>query len=579
MPTLTTTNPDVRLLTPTLVLLLRDGFTGDAPVAGSVLVNIGPAKPTFTKGSDGAFVFATLPNGDYLMSVRSDPEQPYYLPVEIPITLPFVRPSESLWNPLPVWPGYPDLTLSDPDKTLDDPEQPAAYLIQRALSSLQPTTSYPFPAGATLLRGVIRNAGVPLSGAIVTTSVLTLAGTFSVVVLTPGGVQSAAQNLTVVNAPILDSIDPTTILAGTGGLILEANGDGLATGAVVKLNGVAAPTTVEGSLSALAQVAAARTASGGTLAVTVVNPDGSSTGALTLTVVAAPVMVTLSPASVTAGSASFVLTIQGQGFTSQMMVQWNGVALPTTFISDTEIEATVAAVQVVAVSNPAVTVSNPGPPVQSSNSLALHVVSTPVISSIDPQAMTIGNAAISLTVVGSGFVNGCKVRLNGTPVTTAFSSATQLSAQVSAAQLASVQAFTVTVLNPDNSSSNGIAFNVVATPVIASLDPSQVSVGGSSFLLEVEGSAFPEGAQVLLNGAPLSTTFISNERLDAHVPRSGYTTGADGAFVLYFDDISGGSGQTVSLIVTHPSFPHPVQRNVLVVRGATASVDIDMASS
>jgi hypothetical protein len=85
------------------------------------------------------------------------------------------------------------------------------------------------------------------------------------------------------------------------------------------------------------------------------------------------------------------------------------------------------------------------------------------------------------------------------------------------------------------------------------------------------------GAAVLLNGVSLQTTYLNSEQLYAIVPRSGYTTGADGTFVLFVDDVQGLS-QVERLIVTHPSYPKAKLLDVTVLRGATVSVNVDMSS-
>jgi hypothetical protein len=85
------------------------------------------------------------------------------------------------------------------------------------------------------------------------------------------------------------------------------------------------------------------------------------------------------------------------------------------------------------------------------------------------------------------------------------------------------------------------------------------------------------GAAVLLNGVSLQTTYLNGEQLYAIVPRSGYTTGADGTFVLFVDDVQGLS-QVERLIVTHPSYPKAKLLDVTVLRGATVSVNVDMSS-
>lgn len=62
--------------------------------------------------------------------------------------------------------------------------------------------------------------------------------------------------------------------------------------------------------------------------------------------VATPTLVSVSPTSKVAGSAAFPLTITGTNFTNASLVQWNGVALTTTYVSATQLTANVPAANV-----------------------------------------------------------------------------------------------------------------------------------------------------------------------------------------------------------------------------------------
>ncbi len=577
MPSLNMTNPDISAFQPSLVVSLWDGFTGANTLAGDVTVMIGRTAPSFQKESQATFVFASLANGNYTVNVRSALDEPYYLPVDIPLTLPFERPPITLWPQAPVWPGYPDIALADPSKLLDDPDQTAAYLAQRTLTTLLPTTAYPFPAGATLVRGVVTGAGAALSGALVTTALLAQPGQFPVVVISPGGETSAAQNLVVVSTPVIDSISPPTAIAGSAAFELTVAGSGFEPGAVVKLNGTALPTTVIGAGAVFAEVTAAQVAIAEQASVVVANPAGATSNQQTLTVAAAPTAVSIDPSSVTGGSAAFILTVQGSGFAPGAAVELGGMALATTFVSSTELEAQVSPALVATAAQLNVAVVNPGPPPQTSNAETLGVVSTPVINSLEPAAVVAGSGAVALSIAGSGFVSGSVVKLNTTAITTGFVSATELTAQITAAQVATAAQLSIAVGNPEGTVSSAQTLVVIAAPTISSIDPATVAADSASFILIVRGSGFASGAVVDLNGTALATTFVSSVEVDAHVPRSGYTTGSDGTFVLFFDDISGTS-EPVTLIVTHPSFPNPKPVNITVLRGATVSVDIDMSS-
>jgi len=563
-------------LKPALVLLLWDGFTGSNALAGDVVVRIGQTNPKF-QTSPAGFVFCNLANGSYIVNVKSTADEPYYLPADIPVTLPFPRPEDTLWDKPPVWMGFPDIVLADPNKMLDDPGQTPAYLGQRALATLSPTVAYPFPADATLVRGLVTANGIPLSGALVTAAMVAQPGQFPVVVVNPAGATSGAQTLAVVNAPVIDSIDPATVTTGAGNFTLTAEGSGFAAGAVLKWNGGALPTTYLSSGTLTAQVTAAQVAGAAQVTVLAVNPDGTASNQQKLTVAAAPAIVSIDPPSVTAGSPAFALVVRGSGFAPAATVQLNSLGLSTTWVSSTQVNAQVTAALVARAVQGKIVITNPGPRPQRSNTQNLAVVSTLVINSLEPTAVVAGNAEFTLTVRGSGFVSGAAVNLAGTALPTQFQGASELTAQVTATQIAAVGQLAVTVSNPDRTASNAQMLAVIAAPAIASIDPSSVTAGSGAFALTVRGSAFESGSVVELNGTELSTVFVDSTELDAHVPRNGYTTANDGTFVLFFDSI-GGRSQAVSLLVSHPSVPNPKSVDATVIRGATVSVNIDMSS-
>jgi len=80
----------------------------------------------------------------------------------------------------------------------------------------------------------------------------------------------------------------------------------------------------------------------------------------------------LSPTSATTGSGSFQLTATGDGFTSQSVIDFNGTALPTTFVSATSLTATAPASAVTCGGGVPVTVSDPT--LGSTNALTFSLV-------------------------------------------------------------------------------------------------------------------------------------------------------------------------------------------------------------
>jgi hypothetical protein len=576
MTSLNMTVPDVLQFTPSLVLSLWDGFTGSNVLAGDVIVRIDNTEPRFQNGS-GGFVFDNLPDGSYSVSIQSVQDEPYYSPAKIPVTLPFPRPADTLWDQPPVWPGYPDIVLADPGKMLDDPEQTPAYLGQRALATLSPTTAYPFPAGTTLVRGTVTAAGVPLNGALVTTAPLAQPGQFPVVVVSPSLATSAAQSLTVVRAPVIYSIDPPVVIAGAASFTITAKGSGFEPGAVLTWNAAPLPTTFLGSSGLAAQVSTAQATTAAQVTMTAVNPDGTVSSPQKLTVAVAPTIISIDPPSVAAGHPAFALSIQGSGFAPAATVELRGVALATTWLSSTQLKAQVVAGQVASAGQVNVVVNNPGSPSQSSNIQIFVVASTPIINSLEPSTVVAGSPAFTLRLGGSGFDSSAVVKLGSAAVPTTFQSANQLTAQITAAQVARAGRLSITVTNPSGGASNTQTLAVVTALAISSLQPVSIAAGTAALALVVRGSGFVSGAVVELNGIALSTIFVNSTELDAHVSRSGYTTGKDGTFVLFFDDVKGLS-QVKTFAVTHPGYPKAKSLDVNVVRGSTVSFSIDMSS-
>jgi hypothetical protein len=75
--------------------------------------------------------------------------------------------------------------------------------------------------------------------------------------------------------------------------------------------------------------------------------------------VTVPTLTSLTPATAQAGGAAFTLTVTGSNFAGDAIVQWNGSARPTHFVSSTQLTADIAAADIAAAGAPGVAVSNP----------------------------------------------------------------------------------------------------------------------------------------------------------------------------------------------------------------------------
>jgi outer membrane protein assembly factor BamB len=140
------------------------------------------------------------------------------------------------------------------------------------------------------------------------------------------------------------------------------------------------------------------------------------------------------------------------------------------------------------------------------------------LTSITPAtAFALGNA-FTLTVNGSNFTPQSQVMWNGSSRTTSYVGATQLTAQIAAADIAVVGNVSVSVLDPANGTSNSLPFTIQSAPLsLTSISPTKVTVGGSGFMLTVLGTGFTSTSTVKWNGAARPTTFVSGNELVAQI--------------------------------------------------------------
>jgi hypothetical protein len=152
-----------------------------------------------------------------------------------------------------------------------------------------------------------------------------------------------------------------------------------------------------------ASVPVGHIATAGTASVTVVNPSpgGGTTSALTFTINnPVPTASSLSPSDTAAGGPALKLTVTGTNFVSGSVVQWNSSGRATTFVSATQLTATILASDIATAGTASVTVLNPSPGGGTSGALTFTIYPTIAISSVNPGSITLvqGGSAQSVEV-------------------------------------------------------------------------------------------------------------------------------------------------------------------------------------
>jgi hypothetical protein len=180
--------------------------------------------------------------------------------------------------------------------------------------------------------------------------------------------------------------------------------------------------------------------------------------------------------------------------------------------------------------------------VNAAEGLTANCILTPAITSLSPSTVNAGSAAFTLTVYGSNFVSGAVVDWNGSPLTTTFVNASQLTAAVPANLAALGGTANITVVLYGGTFSGSPA--LIVYPMVSSESPNGGQAGEAGFTLTVNGVGFSPGASVLFNGSALTTTYINSTQLTATVRASALTV----AGMIPVSVISGGVTATASSI-------------------------------
>lgn len=402
-----------------------------------------------------------------------------------------------------------------------------------AISSLSPASALSGGGNFTLIingtgftsASAVSFAGTARAATLFSTTELTIPvgyadiawpGTAAVVVTNPSPGGGASNSVTFnINAPVptLSTISPTSGTLGPGPVILSVFGSNFTNTSVLNLAGVPQATSYVSSNFLIGIMTNLDTA--GTLNVTVTNPapGGGTSNALPFTVSGtnpAPTETSLQPSVATSGGGAFSLTVNGTNFLSTSVVSFNGSPRATSYVSTTQVTATILASDIASGGSYAVTVSNPTPGGGTSNALALAVNNpTPAITGLQPSSVNAGSAAFTLAVNGTGFIPASTVTFNGSSRTTSFVSATQLTAAISAADVSAVGSASVSVTNPapGGGAAAAASFAITAAPAAQAV-LSQTSL---SFPSTTVGSTASAESVTLSNpgNAPLNISGIN----------------------------------------------------------------------
>ncbi len=380
---------------------------------------------------------------------------------------------------------------------------------------------------------------------------------------------------TTAQAPVVASVTPSSILAGSSASTLSVSGSNFKPQAVVNWNASALATTYTSSSKLSAAVPAELLATASIAKITVTNPDGetSTAGSSSQQVTVknpVPTLSSVTPQSLYAGSLDAIFAFTGTNFNSSSVVMTGSTPLTTTFVSATQLTAVAPAALLAPAGSLSFTVSNPAPGGGSSQSLSVTLRQPPAtLASLSPSTGTVGAQALTVTLTGSHFTPTTVVYINNVPAAaTTYTSDTSIQFTIPSQDLAYTGYLTITVRDAasQNYPSNALTFRVVnPVPVLNSLSPGAVTAGAPNFTLTLTGSNFVSSSTILINGTQTQpNVYPSATSASVLIPASAVSSVGTVTIAIFNPAPGGGTSATQTL-------------NVISSDNRLRTVDVDAA--
>jgi trimeric autotransporter adhesin len=190
-------------------------------------------------------------------------------------------------------------------------------------------------------------------------------------------------------------------------------------------------------------------------------------------------IASVSPTKVPVGSSAVTIVVTGTGFTSTSVIQLSGVPIPTTYISSTQIPATIPSAQLQTGAVLQLAVANGTNVVAADSSNDVEVDNPqPTVLTLAPSSVLVNSPAGTITVTGTNFVSGVTLTVNGSPRNTTYVSATQLTASLTSGDFFSAAPLLLNAVNPQPGGGASGTIALVVTnpaPTVASISPSALN--------------------------------------------------------------------------------------------------------
>jgi peptidoglycan/xylan/chitin deacetylase (PgdA/CDA1 family) len=388
----------------------------------------------------------------------------------------------------------------------------------------------------------------------------------------------------------ITGINPTSVLAGSSAFTLQVTGVNFVSGSTVRWNGSGRTTTYISATQLQAAISASDIATQGVASVTVSNPDGTVSGALSFQINGIQISsIAVSPTSVRGGTTSqgtVTLSAAAPSSGATVTLSSSNAAAPvpssvTVNAGNTSTTFTITTMAVSASTSATITASYSG-----ASKTATLTVTPPALSTLTLNPTTVTGGATSQGTVmldAPAPSSGAVVTLTSSRTTAATvpSSVTVAAGSTTATFTVTSKAVTAstasTITARYSSVSKTARLTVTPGTVLSSvsLNPASVIGGNSSQgTVVLSGAAPSSGAMVTLSSNNASASVPSSVTVAAGSTSATFTVTTVGVSALASATITAGysgSSKTASLTVTPPSALNSVSLNPTSVTGGTSA--------
>jgi hypothetical protein len=244
---------------------------------------------------------------------------------------------------------------------------------------------------------------------------------------------------------------------------------------------------------------------------------------------ATPVLNSVVPSQIAAGSADTVVQLNGAGFKKPIVAVWNNtLQLSTTFVNSKQLMAIVPSQQLrIAGMASIFAMQGSGSNQTTTASLSITIGNVvPTLTSMSPQHIVVGAPSFTLTVTGTNFNSTSVINWNTTALTTALVSSTSLTASVPQALYATAGTSKISVVNSGTGggTSAQLTFTIVAQLAITTTTLPGGSIGSPyTAALTATGGTTPYAWSISAGSLPAGLTLNASTGVISGTPTAAGT--------------------------------------------------------